>query len=177
MRQILYCTMIVVLIGIASCVPCKYMAKRCPPVIKDSVVYTETVTDNPNYTIPDSVYWTLQFECDSNYNVLLQDFNEVNSGLITDVKVKEVVKTVVDKKAINTLTLYLKVKSDSIQSLNKTIEKLKSTVKTVVVEKIVIKNKVPKWCWYLLIANIVIVIVIVGWIYLKNKAKILGLFK
>lgn len=163
--------------GVASCVPCKYAAKRCPPQIKDSISYVETVTNDPNYTIPDSVYWTLQFECDSNYNVLLQDFTEANSGLITDVKVKEVVKTVVDKKTVNTLTLYLKVKSDSIQTLNKTIEKLKSTVKTVTIEKEVPVYKCRKFFIYCTIALFVIMILFAGWIYLKNKAKILSLLK
>jgi hypothetical protein len=143
--------------------------KLCP--VKDSIVYTETVTEDPNYTIPDSVYWELKFYCDSSYNVLLYEFNELNSGLITDVTVKEVIRTVLDKKSINTLTLYLNVKSDSIQTLNKTIEKLKSSVKTITVEKEVIKFKTRPFFIYCTIGLFVLIVLTIGWVYLKFKTK------
>lgn len=177
MKHILITLLCVMLIGITNCDTCKRLAKRCPPVIKDSISYVETVTDNPNYTIPDSLFWQMSFECDSAYNVILEDFNEINSGLNTDVKVKEVVRTVVDKKTVNTLTLYLKVSSDSIQTLNRTIEKLKNTVKTVTIEKEVPVYKCRKFFIYCTIALFVIIVLTLGWTFLKYKAKILGMLK
>ena len=172
---ILICVTLLCVIGITNCDPCKRLNKLCPA--KDSVNYIEVVTENPQYTIPDSVYWQLSFYCDSNYNVLLNDFNELNSGLITDVKVKEVVRTIIDKKAVNTLTLYLNVKSDSILTLNKTIEKLKNTVKTVIVEKEVVKYKSRKFFIYCTIALFVVILGTIGWAFLKYKAKLLSLIK
>ena len=167
--------LICVILICVSCNPCKRLQRLCPT--KDSVNYVETVTENPQYTIPDSVYWQLSFYCDSNYNVLLNDFNELNSGLITDVKVKEVVRTIIDKKAVNTLTLYLNVKSDSILTLNKTIEKLKNTIKTVTVEKEVVKYKSRKFFIYCTIALFVVILATIGWTFLKYKAKLLSLIK
>jgi hypothetical protein len=175
MKHILITLLCVTLLGITNCDPCKRLNKLCPA--KDSVNYIETVTQDTNYTIPDSLFWRMSFECDSAYNVLLKDFTEINSGLTTDVKIKEVVRTVVDKKSINILTLYLRVSSDSIQTLNKTIEKLKNTVKTVTIEKEVPVYKCRKFFIYCTITLFVVVILFAGWNFLKYKAKILSLIK
>ena len=77
-----------VVILLSACHPCARLAKKCPT--SDSLVYIETIKENPSYTIPDSVYWQLEFECDSNYEVIMRSFEETNTGIETVVQIKKV---------------------------------------------------------------------------------------
>ena len=58
--------------------------------IHDSTVVenTETVTEDPTWTVPAEAYWNMLFECDSNYEVLLRDYEALNSGLKETVEIK-----------------------------------------------------------------------------------------
>lgn len=60
------------------------------------------------------------------------------------------------------------VYKDRIVIKNDTIK----DIKTEVSEKLVTKYKVPKWCWYLLGINILIVAFIIGKKYIKWQTKI-----
>ena len=168
-----YLTFLLVTILLVGCYPTKRLCQKCPT--KDSISYVETVTENPNYTIPDSVYYQLLFYCDSNYNVLLRDLENVNTGLNAEVVIKKVPYE--DKGKINAILFTLRVSSDSILTLNRTIEKLKNEVKTVKVPYPVKEYKCRPFFVYCTIALFVIIALFIGWIYLKNKAKILSLLK
>jgi hypothetical protein len=156
---------------IISCDPCKRLARKCPPQVKDSVIYKETLKEDPNYTIPDSLYWQLEFECDSNYQVLLRDFEESNTGFDTEVKIKEVVRWKEDTRKVHRLTVNLSVLSDSIKTMNRTIEKLRNQQRTIVRtvrEEVPVKHT-PRWMWWVFIIFIIENFLIAGYIYIKTK--------
>jgi hypothetical protein len=162
-------TIILIAVLLVGCSPCERLQRKCPPVIKDSISYIETMAEDPNYTIPDSVYWQLEFECDSNYEVLLRDFEEFNTGLETIVEIKEVVRWKEDKSKVSRLIVNIGVFTDSIASLNKTIEKLKNT--TITVEKEVLVNHIPKIAWFAIIFSACVLIYVGVKVYLRVKLK------
>ena len=126
MRYILLLTIL-----LAGCNPCKRLIKKCPP--SDSVSYVEIIKEDPSFTIPDSVHYRLLFECDSNFNVLLKDFEETNTGVRTEVVIREVPK-IIDRVKYVQLEVDLSVYTDSIGTLNRTIEKLRNQTRTIVKE-------------------------------------------
>ena len=154
---------------IASCKPCERLQRKCPPMVKDSLIYRETVKEDPYYTIPDSAYWDMVFQCDSNYNVVLRDYNELNSGIKGTVIIREV--PVKDLKTEKQLRVKITAVTDSVEILNKTIEKLRSEKNTITITKEVqvpVKH-VPKFYKWLLVLFIVEVVLLAGYVYLKIK--------
>jgi len=91
-----------------------------------SVESTETITDYPTWTIPDSAYWRLAFECDSNFNVLLKEYNSLNSGIGEKIQIKEIMVYREDKTKVNQLQVDISVIIDSLEVQNRTIEKLRN---------------------------------------------------
>ena len=154
-----------------SCSPCKRLTKRCPPVIRDSISYIETIAEDSNYTIPDSAFWQLSFECDSNFNVILRQLNEANTGLKTETLIKTVYVYSEDEAKKKVLFVSIKAKADSILTLNKTIEKLKKEVRTVEVPRDVPVKYIPKFhkfcTWGFCLAIITIIIYII--VRIKSK--------
>ena len=91
-----------------------------------SVISTETVEDSPTWTDPESILLRFAFECDSNYNVLLRNYNELNSGLRNKVQIQEVIKYREDKTAVQRLEVDISVLVDSLEIQNRTIERLRN---------------------------------------------------
>jgi len=58
--------------------------------IHDSTVVenTETVTEDPTWTVPAEAYWNMLFECDSNRNVILSDYESMVYGMREDIKIE-----------------------------------------------------------------------------------------
>ena len=166
MKKLLFLLPIILLM---SCNPCKRLQRKCPPQVKDSIVYVETITENPLYTIPDSAYWHLEFVCDSDYNVLLMDYEELNSGFKTDVQVKEVIRYREDKTSVRRLEVNLSAFTDSILVLNKTIEKVRSEMKWDYVEVEVPKKYVPKFYKYCFAFSLLVVLGCAAYVYMKIK--------
>ena len=163
--------LVVLVLVFTACSPCKRLQRKCP--VKDSITYIETVVDNPSYTIPDSLYWQLEFECDSNYEVIMRSFEELNTGIGTTVEVKEVTRWREDKTKVNRLTVNLTAVTDSIASLNRTIEKLKNRTTTVTVEKKVDVVRNSKFARVCIIFSLCAVILFAVWVYFKIKSGVL----
>lgn len=162
---------IIVMALVCSCSPCQRLTKKCPPKIHDSLVYVETITDDPNYTIPDSLYYRLEFECDSNFEVILKALDEHNTGINTRVEIKEIRVPVKDKAGQQRLYVVITAQTDSIETLNRTIEKLRDNVRTVTVEKEVLKYKTrPFFTWWF-IGSVLTVILIILYLVLRAKNK------
>ena len=125
MKNLAFFTLIVL---IAGCNPCRRLTRLCPPQIHNSITYVETVTDDPNYTIPDSLYYRLEFECDSNFEVILRALDEHNTGINTRVEMKEIIVYRADKEAQKRFVVTITAQTDSIETLNRTIEKLEAEI-------------------------------------------------
>lgn len=101
-----------ILFFLASCNPCKFVAKhpQCFPV--DSFIIEKTVIqrDSFTYTEPDTLSMQLLFECDSNNNVLIRELNNASTKGFD-------IKYIFKDNRLN-LTAYV----DSIAILNKLIE-------------------------------------------------------
>ena len=165
----------IVLALVSSCQPCKRLQRKCPPIIRDSIVETVIIKEDPNYTIPDSAYWQLEFFCDSNFNVLLRDYEEANSGVNAEVKIKEVVRYREDKTQIKALVVNISVLVDSIEVMNRTINKLKSEQRTIIKEVEVIKEvKVtPKYTLWTSYGFHILIILVIAYLYVSRKTKLL----
>jgi len=53
-----------------------------------SDVSTETVTEDPTWTVPAEAYWRMIFECDSNRNVILSDYESKVYGMREAIKIE-----------------------------------------------------------------------------------------
>jgi len=171
MRKIVLLLIIIILF--AGCHPCKRLMKRCPPQIKDSLIYIETITEDPAYTIPDSVFWSFVIECDSNYQAILKRYNESNTGMNTEVEIKEIVKYVKDNKQINQLIIDLSAYTDSIEVKNKLIEKLRAEKTTVFVPEPYPEKYTPRWIKWIVIIFFVENALLIFLIVRKFKNKLL----
>ena len=142
-----------------------------------SVEATETITEHPTWTIPDSAYWRLAFECDSNFNVLLKQFDELNTGIGSNIQIKEVPVYREDKTKINQLQVDISVIIDSLEVQNRTIEKLRNEKKVVQVPYPVpgpeVKYIPQRFKWY---RNILLMIVLAGLGYVVIKYKLWKFF-
>ena len=161
-------SIIIFCILLASCNPCKRLAKRCP--VHDSISYVEVIKEDPAYTIPDSAYFSLEFYCDSTYEVLLRDYEEVNtSGIRTEVLIRDTIIYRKDKTSLKRLKVNIGVFTDSIKILNRTIEKIKSEQTTITVEKEVPVKYVPEIYKWSLGILILIILGFARYIYIKIK--------
>lgn len=112
---------------IVACNPCKRLAKRCDmPGLSDTTIVSDTTieTDYSTWTEPDSSWIYFALECDSAYNVILKEYNELNSGIESKVEVREVFRE--DKTKIQRLEFNITALVDSLEIQNKTIQKLRS---------------------------------------------------
>ena len=156
----------ILLIG---CKPCERLAKKCPPHIKDSISYIETISED--YIIPDSAYWSLLFWCDSSNNVLLRELDEYNTGMNTEITIKEVIKFK-DKIEYKYLKVDISAFTDSIMVLNRMVEKYKNQYEYIDVEVPV--KYVPKFYKYTLIFSIFVLLGIVAYIWIRlQKPKLI----
>jgi len=166
MKKLLLLLPIILLV---SCNPCKKLAKKCPPQTKDSIVYVETIKEDPNFLIPDSLYWKLEFECDSNYEVILRAFDELNTGFETEVTIKEVIRWKEDETAVKRLEINLSAFTDSIKILNRTIEKVRSEQKWDYIKVEVPKKYVPKFYKYCFVFSLLVVLGCAAYVYMRIK--------
>lgn len=133
-----------------------------------TVEQTETVEDTYTYTEVDSILYSFLFECDSNYQVLLKEYESVNTGIKDKVEIKEVIRWRTDNTKVTQLSVNIQGLIDSIAIRDRTIERLKNRVEIreipVEVVKEVTKNSpFAKFCikffFVALIAGIVYVII------------------
>lgn len=121
---------LIFLLIVVSIIGCKSTEPIYVPV-HDSTTseLIERITEDPTWTDPESLLYQFAFECDSNYNVLLKRLNEVNSGLEASIQVKEKIIYRSDNTKVNRLLVDVSVLVDSLEVQNRTIERLKKSVK------------------------------------------------
>jgi len=134
-----------------------------------SVSSSETVTQDPTWTVSAEAYWNMVFECDSNYEVLLRDYEALNSGIKETIKIKEIIEYREDNTAVKRLSVNISALVDSIEVQNKTIEKLRSEKKVIEVPypvpgpDVVRNSPFAKFCikffFIALIAGVVFVVI------------------
>jgi hypothetical protein len=138
------------------------MSKRCKPEVRDSIVYRETVKlDTVRYVLPGDTT-ILEIPVD------LTDYTLVEENS------KQKIQLNILKGKLRLITI---CKDDSLQVVIKNLEKKLSEQTTVIVEKPVPVYKCRKFFIYCTIALFVIIVLTLGWTFLKYKAKILSLIK
>lgn len=129
--------------------------------IHDSTIVEKVIEETyyPTWTIPDSAYWQLAFECDSQYSVLLKDYNALNSGIKSKIEIKEVPVYRENKTKVTQLQVNISALVDTIEIQNKTIRELRSRKQIVQVPvevpgpEVVRNSGFAKFCiWFFLIA-------------------------
>ena len=107
-------------------IQCKGPQTLTVPVHDSTTIETsERITDEPTWTDPESLLYQFAFECDEAYNVILKQYNELNSGLEGAVEIKEVLIYREDKSKVNRLLVNISVLVDSLEVQNRTITKLR----------------------------------------------------
>ena len=124
MKKLIFLLIIVSIIGCKSTEPI-----HVPVHDSTSVENSELITDNSTWTDPDSLLYRFAFECDSAYNVILKQFNELNSGLGGKAEIKEKIIYREDGTKVQRLEVNISILVDSLEVQNRTIERLKKSVK------------------------------------------------
>jgi len=140
-----------------------------------SVETNQTITNNPTWTDPESAIYQFAFECDSAYNVILKRYNELNTGLNSKVEIKEVIVYREDKREKNRLLVDISVLVDSLEVQNRTIERLRTEITKLEVPvpvEVPVKYT-PKWKNYAVIGFFILIVLIVLYLYVRFKLKIL----
>jgi hypothetical protein len=146
--------------GVANCVPCKMLYKRCKPETKDSIVYIEKIKlDTVLFTMPGDTT-ILEIPVD------LTDYS------LSEENAKQKVQLNILKGKLRLITI---CKDDSLQVVIKNLETKLSQQTTVIVEKPVPVYKSRKIFIYSFFILLGIILLTLGWTFLKYKAKILGL--
>jgi len=114
-------TFLLIAILIAGCKTTQQVPIQSTTEIKDTVI----ITEDPVWTVPMEVYWKMLFECDSNYEVLLRDYESLNTGLHDAVEIREVIKWREDNTRVKQLSVNISALIDSIEMQNTTIERLR----------------------------------------------------
>ena len=144
-----------------------------------TVEHTQTITDTPTWTNPESLLYRFAFLCDSNYNVLLKDYNELNTGIENKVQIKEVIRYRPDNTAVKYLEVDISILIDSIEVQNRTIHELRSRdVKLEIPYPVEVPVKfVPKYHKFTAWAFPGLVLLLISGIYLKIRTgKFLSVF-
>jgi len=143
-----------VLFAVASCNPCKYVAKHqeCFPADTVKEKETTTVHDTVEWLTLDSTAIEALFECDSTNQVLIKELNEH--------KGKGSKTTIVYRNNRLRISLY----TDSIAQLKRIISKEKSTVRYIVnpvnenlkkqTEKLQNRLANRRWLWWYFIVSL-----------------------
>lgn len=162
MKYFKYVLILVVILPILSCNPCKMLSKRCKPETKDSIIYIEKVKlDTVRFILPGDTT-IIEIPVDLTDYSLLEE------------NAKQKIQLNILKGKLRLITI---CKDDSLKTVIANLEKQKQNIKTVYVDKEVIKFKTRPFFIYCTIGLFVIIILTLGWTFLKYKAKILGLFK
>ena len=142
---------LLILLVLTSCNPCKRLWRRCPPVIIDSVRVD-------SITRLDTI--TLRYPGDT---VRIGEETLHGFGIIIDTEKQKVTRK---GKIIEFIC-----KEDSLQSVISVLEYQLHNTKSFIKEKIVYvpQAKIPKWAWVTLVFSIITIIIIGLYIYFKIK--------
>jgi hypothetical protein len=166
LRFVIFAFWIVLLLG---CNPCKYVSKH-PECFKvdTTIIDTVTVIKESVEFLVDTASLDLYLQCDSNYNVLVQEYSTISDE-------KEKIKIVYKYKSNR---LQIKSFADSVKILNTLVEKYKNE-KTFVLNPVnnqlkedvsKYKNRLRnrKWLWWYFGSSIVLLII---FLYFKLTSK------
>lgn len=136
---------------------------------------SETITDTPTWTDPESLLYQFAFECDSAYNVILKKYNELNTGVESEIEIKETIIYRGDGTKINRLEFDISVYVDSVEIQNRTIERLRKELfsQDVPIPVNVPVKFIPKYHKFTAWAFPGFVILLLATVYLKFKTKLL----
>ena len=140
-----------------------------------SVEITETTTDNSTWTDPESLLYQFAVECDENYRAVLKQLNEANSGIQTQVEIRDTTIYLEDGTKVNRLLFDISVLIDSMKMKDLTILRLREELShqdiPVPVEIEVVRNskyhKFTGWAFPVLVILVLLVL------YLRFKTKLL----
>ena len=154
----LYIILIVMMIFISSCDPCKRLAKKCPPQIKDSISYVEKIKfDTITLVSPSDTLWiSVPVEADLN-DLLISTGNK--PGPSVKIKIKDKV-----------LTAEVVCPEDSLKTVISSLQTELSNQTTVTVEKEVPVNHIPKIAWIAIIFSCCVIVYLATRVYLRIKS-------
>lgn len=165
--------LIVIFIALIFLMGCKTSEPIYVPIHDSTEIeLSELITDTSTWTDPDSLLYWFRLRCDSNYNVLLESYNSLNTGIKSKVEIKEVIKWKTDKTKVKQLEVNISMYVDSLEVQNRTIERLRKekTITNVPYPvpgpEVRYTSKFAKICIYGFISC---VILLIAWLYFKFK--------
>ena len=155
----------ILLIGIIllsfSCMPCKRLARKCPIIAKDSIVYTEIVKFDTILLVSPADTLFLSIPVEPDLNVLTVDASN-RPGPSVKIKIKDRI-----------LTATVVCPEDSLKAVINSLqtELINQTTKVEYRDKDVVRNS--KFARVCIIFTLCALILFAVWVYLKIKGGVL----
>ena len=152
----------ILLIGIMllslSCNPCKRLARKCPTIVRDSIVYSETVKFDTIILVSPADTLIIRVPVEPDLNVLTVDASN-KPGPSVKIKIKDRI-----------LTAEVVCPEDSLKAVINSLqtELINQTTKVEYRDKDVVRNS--KFARICIIFSLCAVILFAVWVYLKIKA-------
>lgn len=151
--------LILLAVLMVGCNPCKRLTRKCPPVIRDSISYVETIKfDTIHLVSPADTLW-FQIPIEAELNDLIVDAGN-KPGPSVKIRIKDRV-----------LIAEVICPTDSLKAIITKLEKETNNQTTITVEKEVPVNHIPKWAWICIIGFVVYVLLTAFIVYYKIKTK------
>lgn len=147
----------IISILLISCNPCKRLARKCPPVIRDSLVYVETVKFDTIVLVSPADTLIIRIPVEPDLNDLIIDASN-KPGPSVEITISDGVMEII---AI--------CPEDSLKAIINSLQTELSNQTTITVEKIVEVPRMPKIGWIAIIFSSCVLICIAVWVYLKYK--------
>ena len=145
-----------VLIFLTSCNPCKRLVRKCPPLIRDSISYVETIKfDTITLVSPaDTLFIQIPVE------VPLENLVVVNETTGPKLKI-EIKDGILEAEVI--------CPEDSLKTVIAGLETELNNQTTITIEKEVPVNHIPKIAWICIIFSACTLVYIIMRVYIKIK--------
>ncbi len=148
-----------------SCNPCQKLARKCPPVIRDSISYIETIKFDTIKLVSPADTLFIRIPVEPDINDLIIDVQD-KPGPSIKIKIKD---GILEAEVI--------CPEDSLKAIIAKLETELNNQTTITVEKVVEVYKLSKLGWIAIIFSVSCIILFVVWLYLKFKTTALNRLK
>jgi len=150
-------TGIIIILLTTSCSPCKRLQRKCPPIIRDSVSYVETVKFDTIILVSPADTLVIRIPVEPNLNDIIIDASN-KPGPSLKIKIKD---GILEAKVV--------CPEDSLKTVIAGLETELNNQTTITVEKEVKVNHIPKIAWIAIIFSCCVIVYLVTRVYLKIK--------
>ena len=158
MKTIKFLFIVIISILLISCNPCKRLTRKCPPVIKDSISYVETIKFDTIVLVSPADTLIIRIPVEPDLNDLIVDASN-KPGPIVSVKIED-----------GFMEIIAICPSDSLEAIITSLQTELSNQTTITVEKEVPVRYTGKFAIVCIIGFICCIVLLIVWLYFKVKS-------